>query len=494
MELTYPQAVNRLKDIGDELERLDAKADKAENRILTEEDQTYFDELVHESSEIGAHKAGLERAQARLNVGRLITSSAAARGAGVERGVDAGMDADPLGDPDSIELGRFKDPWDLSTMRMGLDPEARGLELRSRALSAIERMQGMTDGRRETATRMIQDWDDDDAEISTIALATSSPDYLRAFGKLAKSGGKYDRLNDVERTAVQRAMSLTDANGGYMVPFQLDPTVILTSDGSYNEMRQIAQQVVATADVWNGVSAGAVSWSFDAEASAVSDDTPTFAGPAITIRTARGFVPISLEAYQDAANVTTQVGRLLAQGKDDLEATVFVTGAAGSNQPIGIVTSLIGSGAVVNSTTTDTFAVADVYKIYNALPARYRSRAAWLSNNAIYSTVRGFDTGGGGNLWTQLAGDRPERLLGKGVYEAEAMDGVINALAENYVLIFGDFSNYVIADRIGMTVDFIPQLFDPSTGRPTGQKGWFAHYRVGADAVNKGGFKMLDVT
>jgi HK97 family phage major capsid protein len=246
--------------------------------------------------------------------------------------------------------------------------------------------------------------------------------------------------------------------------------------------------------VWNGVSAGAVSWSFDAEAAAVSDDAPTLAAPAITIRTARGFVPISLEAHMDASNVTTEVATLLAQGKDDLEATKFVTGAAGSNEPIGIITALTGTSSVVTSTTTDTNALADIYKVYNALPARYRSRAAWLANNLWYSLARGFDTGGGAGLWAQLGDDRPQMLVGKPVYEAEAMDGVVTALADNLMAIFGDFSNYVIADRIGMTVDFIAHLFDPTTGRPTGQRGWFAYYRVGADSVNDAAFRVLNVT
>ena len=72
--------------------------------------------------------------------------------------------------------------------------------------------------------------------------------------------GKGHSLTDAE----QRAMSLTDNAGGYLVPFQLDPTVIVTSNGSVNDIRQAARTVVATGDVWNGVSAGAVSWSWDA--------------------------------------------------------------------------------------------------------------------------------------------------------------------------------------------------------------------------------------
>jgi hypothetical protein len=44
-------------------------------------------------------------------------------------------------------------------------------------------------------------------------------------------------------------MSLTDASGGYLVPFQLDPTIVLTSGGSVHSFREIARVVQTTADV-----------------------------------------------------------------------------------------------------------------------------------------------------------------------------------------------------------------------------------------------------
>jgi HK97 family phage major capsid protein len=289
-------------------------------------------------------------------------------------------------------------------------------------------------------------------------------------------------------------MSLTDNAGGYLVPFQLDPTVIITSAGSLNEIRRAARQVVATGDVWNGVSAGETSWSWDAEASEASDDTSTFAQPAITVRKAVGFVPISIEAPQDEQNVAQEVGRLLTSGKETLEATAFATGASGSGQPIGIVTALTGGSSVVASATTDTFAIADVYAVQSALPARYRAQASWLANNSIYNRVRQFDTAGGAGLWERIGNDRPPELLGRSAYEAEAMDGTITALADNLVLIFGDFSNYVIADRVGMTVEFIPHLFHTDNNLPSGQRGWYAYFRVGADSVADGAFRVLNVT
>jgi len=133
-----------------------------------------------------------------------------------------------------------------------------------------------------------------------------------------------------------------------------------------------------------------------------------------------------------------------------------------------------------------------VYGLDEALPARYRFRASWLAHRAIYNDIRQFDTSGGGALWERLANDVPGNLLGKPAFEAEAMDGAI-ATANDYVLIFGDFDNYVIADRIGTTVQFIPHLFHTTTNRPSGSSGWYAFYRVGADSVNDGAFRLLRV-
>ena len=104
-----------------------------------------------------------------------------------------------------------------------------------------------------------------------------------------------------------------------------------------------------------------------------------------------------------------------------------------------------------------------------------------------------FDTNGGAGLWTTLGNGTPAQLLGRPNYVSEAMDGVIDGSAENYVLVYGDFQNYVIADRLGVTMSYIPHTFGAS-GRPKGQAGWHAWLRVGADSVNDSAFRLLNVT
>jgi HK97 family phage major capsid protein len=59
------------------------------------------------------------------------------------------------------------------------------------------------------------------------------------------------------------------------------------------------------------------------------------------------------------------------------------------------------------------------------------------------------------------------------------------------LLVVGDFRGYVVAQRAGMTVEFIPMLFDVTNNRPTGQRGWFAWARVGGGVVNSAGFRLL---
>jgi len=487
--LTHSQAINRLKEITSELERL-GELDGA----LSPEDERYFEDLTGEFTSVDEHRKKLERTSKLERVrsaaeGLNASNVRAVPGAFGKSGND--YDVDPVLNPDSVDDRRFRNPWDLSEVRTFARSKGEvAQELRARALSAIEKMSGANDKVREAGTNIIERFDDSDSKIARMCLATSSPEYLRAWSKMATNKGHM--VTPDEQRALERAMSLTDSEGGYLVPFQLDPTVIITSNGSRNQIRQVARQVVATGDVWNGVSSGAVSWSWDAEEAEVSDDTTTFAQPTVSVYKAAGFVPISIEALQDEANVTQEVARLLAFGKDTLEAAAFATGSG--SQPQGIVTALTGGSSVVTSATTDTFAAADVYALENALPARYRAQSSFLGHKAIYNRVRQFDTGGGAQLWERIGAGMPAELLGRPALESEDMDSSITGLSDNLVLILGDFENYVIADRIGMTIEFIPHLFHTSTNRPSGQRGWYAYYRVGADSVNDGAFRMLNVT
>lgn len=485
--LTHGQCVRRLEEITAEMERM------AELDELSEEDEKYFASIREDFSNTDALRKKLEF-DAELTRARAVTAGLPGSRLRAVQGTPSSSrndyDRDVFAEPNSVESFRGgRNPWDLTEMRTFARSKGEiNQEFRARALAAVEKMSCASDKVREAATGIIEQWDDGDSRIAKMCLATSSPEYLRAWSKMAMNQGHM--LSTEEKTAMERAMSLVDANGGYLVPFQLDPTVIITSAGSRNQIRQVARQVVATGDVWNGVSAGSVTWGWAAEVTEASDNAPTFAQPTVPVYKAQGFVPISIEALQDEANVTAEVGRLLAFGKDELESAAFTTGS-GTGQPTGIVTALTGTGSVVTD-ATNAFALAQIYNLDSALPARYRADAAWLAHRSTYNAYRAIDTAGGGGMWERIGNGLPAQLLGRPALESEAMDNVLAAGAD-YVLIYGDFSNYVIADRVGMTVEFIPHLFGATRRMPTGQRGWYAYYRVGADSVNDGAFRMLNL-
>lgn len=484
-ELDAEQTEARLRNLGDEINRITEKENP------TARDEEYLEELAAELDEVEAHKKKLYRQALRARVDVNTRQPLKVTRGDNPAPKSADLDDDPFTEPVEDRASTFTNPWDLSEVRgWGKSPSQLGSEYRARALSAIEKMHGTNDKRRQAMTNIIEEWDNMRGDIAKQALITSHPDYMRAFNKASR--GQESSMNDRERAAVERAMSLTDNAGGYLIPFQLDPAVIITSDGTLNETRRVSRNVIATGDVWNGVSSAAVSWSWDAEAAQASDDATTFAQPSISIHKAVGFVPISIEALQDEANVAAEVGRLLAFGKDTLESSAFATGS-GSGQPYGVITALNTiAGSLVSATTNNSFGLPDVYKLDEQLPARYRKAATWAAHRTIYNDIRQFDTSGGAALWERLGADVPPLLLGRPAIENEGMDSSIGTV-NDYVLLFGDFDNYVIADRVGTTVEFIPHLFSTNAGRPTGQRGWFAYYRVGADVVNNGAFRLLQV-
>lgn len=389
---------------------------------------------------------------------------------------------------------------DLDRVRgANLNERATIGDLRTRALYAVElAAEQLTEDQQERVERLVRG--DRRGRIAQHLLLTGSDDYQRAFEALLSNAGNPALLEEDEYAAYRlaeahrRAMTLTDAAGGFLVPFTLDPTIILTNAGSANPFRQVSTIKTITTDTWNGVSSAGVTAGWLAEANEVGDNSPSFAQPSITPKKAAAWVQGSFEVLADSG-FAAEVGPLLADAKDRLEATAFATGN-GTTQPKGVITAVSAvSGSVVESAGADTYAVGDVYAVEEALPPRYRitGSPSWMANKAIINKTRQFDTSGGSSFWANLGMGQPEQLLGAPIYEASAMDGVIDAAAENYALLLGDFRNFYIVDRVGMTMVYEP-LVKGSNGRPTGEAGWFAYWRVGSDVVNADAFRLLNIT
>jgi len=185
----------------------------------------------------------------------------------------------------SVELlRRIGDPWSPDTVKAH--------PVRDVARAAVERAPDIAPAGRERVIRAVEESDrpaESVTKLSRWAACTSDPAYRSAWVKLAADpvGGHRewtaDELRAFQRVQSEsRAMSLTDSAGGYLVPFQMDPAVILANDGTTGVLRQLARTVIATGDVWNGVSSAGITAGWYSEATEVDDDAPTLAQPAIS--------------------------------------------------------------------------------------------------------------------------------------------------------------------------------------------------------------------
>jgi HK97 family phage major capsid protein len=466
--------VNRLAEIDGRLAEIRTELLELAETDLDEDQAARFEALETENNELETEREPLAERAA------FIERIRGAQAAGGSRSTEPGGT--------DIHVRTNQGPFDnLDAVRSGMVPAS---DLRSRALDAIEQAPDyVEDAHREHATSLVER-NDRHGRIARHMLLTGSEAYTRAFEQVLSGAQPYHLPQD-ESEAMRAAMSLTDGNGGFMVPFHLDPTLILTNAGSTNPIRQMARVDRITGDNWHGITSAGVTAEWLAEAAEAADASPTFARPEIKPEKAAAYLQGSFEVSQDTG-IAAQVGMLLADAKDNLEAVAFATGS-GTGQPTGVVTAVAAVPAsVVQTASVGAYEDGDVYVLKGAIPARHRRAAQWLSSESIQLLTRQFATGSGPThaFWADLGMDTPSQLLGRSIHEASEMATTI--AAGNNILLLGDFSRYLIVDRIGMTVQFEP-LVKGANQRPTGEVGWFAHWRVGGGVLDANAFRLLRV-
>lgn len=368
-----------------------------------------------------------------------------------------------------------RDPFaDLDSVRTGMTMPA---EVRSRAIDAVEQFAarsdqwGLQQDGAEQAVRMIEKAGTQfGTAVARQILTTGSPEYLAAFQAYLSDPGGY---------SARAAMSLTSANGGYLVPFTLDPTLIMTNAGSANPYRQYCTVKTTTTNDWNGVTSAGVSAEWTAEGIEAADASPTVGQLKITPQKADAYLFGSFEVLSDS-DFAAQLPELLADAKDRIEETAFAVGT-GTGQPKGIITAGISQNRA--GTAAAGPAAQDIYALQAALPARFRGPRAqnvWVGNLNVLNSLRNIPAFTGS--YQSIVNDNGPvpTLLGKPFLESTSVLGTYTT--GNKVLAYLDARQYYIVDRVGMSVVYDPIVLGTNR-RPTGQGAWYAFWRVGADAA-----------
>jgi HK97 family phage major capsid protein len=470
-----------------EMDRIKAELQRMENddTVTEEEDGDLRDTLVKRWKTLDKECKPIIDRMSEISA---ITRTANATEANLER-PDGGPELSQrgygegnsrYGSPDLV-IRNNRDPYDANEMIRNERQimMTRG-EIRERALDAIElevKRGNLASEFAEEATQKTQNQFFGNSNIARHILLTGGDDYRDAFQAY---------IEDPQGQAQRTALSLTNANGGYLLPFVLDPTVILTNAGSANPWRRISNVKQTTSNTWNGVNSAGVTAAWLAEAGVAADATPTVGNIVVTPAKAAAWVFGSYEVLEDT-DFGQQLPRLLADAKDRLEEAAFATGS-GSGQPQGAVN---GATTVVTTATTTVIALADIYATQAALPARFRNApgCSWVANVSIINKIRQLDTAGGASFWTNLGKGQPETLLGAPIYESTTMSSSV--ATTTLEAIFGDFGQFIIVDRVGVSMVYEPLVKDTSTARPTGQAGWFMFWRTGSQLSTINAFRVM---
>ena len=307
-------------------------------------------------------------------------------------------------------------------------------------------------------------------------LGRSRPEYASGFAKLLS--GSPHLLDEAERAAVAIG---TSTQGGALVPTALDPTLILTNDGSSNVMRQHASvRTLIDGNVWYGVTSAGSTASWDAELAEVSDDSPSVASASITCYKAQNFIQSSVEAVQDIAGLASDVLMLFADARDRLEGAAHMTGSGSA--PQGLFTLVCASTTLrTTSTTAATIGEVDLHSLYKALPVRWRNRASFVAHPLYTLAVKRLGTAVSSSYQGDFTQPVAERWLGRPVVETDDAPTTQTTTALDQEIVFADLSQYIVVDKPGsFSIQYVPTLFNTANNLPDGRVGWYSYWRTGA--------------
>jgi HK97 family phage major capsid protein len=309
-----------------------------------------------------------------------------------------------------------------------------------------------------------------------VPLAVQKRGYDAAFEAYIRHGK--DAVGPQDRKALSEA---TDSAGGYLVPADYQENLIKKL-ATMATVRQYARVIQTSRDIvpWprikyttnNEYTSGVrLTWTGETPSSAtvhrVTDQV--YGLFSIPINTAMASQLVSMDLIEDAAfDVLGISSELMAEAFALGEDAAFWTGS-GAGQPRGIITDASDTAnfdaAITTVATADTIAEGEIIDVCYGLPAQYERLARWYWTKATEKVVRKLADTNGQYLWpviNQVGGYGPAgpELLGFPVTRDEFVNDISDATTTTtYPVVFGDLTGYIIADRVGLSLQRNDSLY-----------------------------------
>lgn len=330
--------------------------------------------------------------------------------------------------------------------------------------------------------------DDANAKLGALTVSGANLDgqdrseYAKAFDRFFRKGDEAG-LDAAIASGPRAAMNVgTPEDGGYTAPTEWDRT-ITDKLKIVSPMRQIATvQTIsgngfsklyndrATASGWVGETATRPETTTAKFAEVKFNTGEIYANPAATQRLLDDS-EINLESWL-AGEVETEFAYQ--------EGIAFISGN-GTDKPKGLLTYTTAPshpwGAIpeVKSGDAAKLKLDGLIDLVYDLPSERTPNARFVMNRKTQGEIRKIKDGNGNFIWQPgLQAGQPANILGFPVTEMAAMpDIAANAIP----IVFGDFSGYLVIDRMGIRI-----LRDPYTNKPFVQ--FYTTKRVGGGVTD----------
>lgn len=330
-------------------------------------------------------------------------------------------------------------------------------------------------------------------------------------------------LNSLSATEQKALSEGQDSAGGFLVPPDIQAEIFART-AQQAVMRGICRTVNTSRDriVWPrldpaaataaGLASGGASvfssafiGTWAAEVPSASDVDPVWGTIEINVKKLRVQTRMSNDFIADAiADIPAFLATDGARNMGLVEDQGFLLGQTLGHpqlEPLGILidTGITGATVDLEGSTADTIsntaaAPGSAPKLINqvyALPSQYAGNARWLMKRTVEGKIRGLVGGNGGFLWPLQSGSMfgppngigVRSLMEYPVHNSDFMaaDGANGAK----VALFGDFSNYLIAQRAMITSTVLRERY-----ADTDQTGIILWERAGGACVNPDAFRL----
>ncbi|MFZ2057427.1 MAG: phage major capsid protein [Acidimicrobiales bacterium] len=404
------------------------------------------------------------------------------------------LDRDALSDPDRL-LG-----LPFGAIR---DVALRSIEKYGQHLAPTEQDHLETLCRTRTA-------ESDGRHFSRHIALTTSPAYRSAYEKSLRDahpvfdeaeGAAINAWHQIAyRPTVEERAAGLGGTMGLGVPVMIDPTILVQTQDQA-EILSVCGRALITTDCWKGVSSGGATLAFKSWGNAAADAAVTLAQPSIPIFSADGVFQASYELFADYPGLVDEVGNLFNGAyRDQISNYTSVGAGTGSSVPLGLFTAMSNqttTPAHIKVTNAGSLIANDIRAVYAALPERYQLNASWLMSPSMVQAVAALaapsvTSGLAPHDYVPASSGQPARLLGRPVVVSSYAPSFANATSGTFSwMVCGDFSRYLVVNRIGTALELIPNLPDQATGRPSGQRGYYYMVRWGAGVTDNLAFRIL---